>query len=147
MKFLSIIHKKLKDILAPGWDLPKPAIPYRFTKGGRPYTTVEDIVNSDAFKLQLEAGRKEREKKIKSSVFGNVASKDDLEELKSIIRGKPKGFTMVSFCGGFYGTITPRGWVLMNSKTRESRYVSIGSLMAMRSLLDIQRIIDFMERG
>ncbi len=62
---LKFIKKAILDILAPGWEYTckNPAIPIRFTKAGYPYTTVEDVVNSDAFKRQMEACRKERLKR------------------------------------------------------------------------------------
>jgi len=57
---IDFINKKLKDMFAPGWDLPKPAIPYRINRDGIPYTTYEDIINSDAFKKQLKLSRESR---------------------------------------------------------------------------------------
>ena len=72
-------------------------------------------------------------------------STETLEQLIAIRDGAPENFTMVSFCGGFYGTITPRGWILMNRTTRVSKYIYLGSLMAMRSLKDIEDKIELME--
>lgn len=61
---LKFMKKAILDILAPGWDCihKDPAIPIRF-RGGSPYVTVEDVVNSDAFKRQMAACKEERLKR------------------------------------------------------------------------------------